>query len=96
MNQTLRRVKAPKCFSLESYKYYFPENQISNVWATLEKCYGPVRRDENFSVKEIQASAFIFRALFEGNPITVIYKRRCQDNDVRRLHELLGFDHGGV
>ena len=93
MIRTLRRVKAHRCITPEAYKYYFPGNQVSEIWALLEEKYGPVRRDEIFHVMEIRSSAFIFRALFKGNPITVIRKRRCLDDDVRNLHEVIGFDH---
>ena len=58
----------------------------------LEQEYGSVRRDETFRIMEIRSGAFIFRALFKGNPITVIRKRRCGAEDVRSLHEMIGFN----
>ena len=93
MSRTLRRVKAHRCTGPDTYKYYFRGNQVSEIWTLLEEKFGPVRRDENFRVMEIRSSAFIFRALFEGNPITVMRRRRCRDDDVRNLHEVIGFDH---
>jgi len=96
MIQTLRRVKAHRCITPVAYKYYFLGEQVSDVWTLLEEKYGPVRRDDNFHVMEIRSSAFIFRALFNGNPITVIRKRRCLNADVRSLHQTIGFDHGRI
>ncbi len=93
MSRSPRRVKAHRCIGPDTYKYYFRRQQVSEIWRRLEDNYGPVSRDQTFRVLEIRSPAFIFRSLFDGNPLTVIRKRRCSEDDVQRLHDLIGFDH---
>jgi len=91
MSEPLRRIKAYSCIGPDTDKYYLPDDEVAAIWGLLERKYGAVRRDEIFRLMEIRSSAFIFRALFKGNPITVIRKRRCRDEDVADFHEMIGF-----
>jgi len=92
MSQSPQRIKAYSCIGPYTDKYYLPDDQVAAIWASLEQKYGPVRQDETFRIMEIRSSAFIFRALLKGNPITVIRKRRCRAEDINDLHEMIGFD----
>ena len=74
-----------------TFKYFFEKEQVSNIWDQLQERYGPIREKPSFSVMEIESKLFRFRATSVGNPITIIRKRKCTEDDIERLHALIGF-----
>lgn len=82
------REKAVTC-APGTYKYFFDEEEVANIWELLAARYGPIR--ETPYIMEIDCRAFFFRATLDANPILVIRKRRCKPEDVEQLHKLIQF-----
>lgn len=74
-----------------TYKYFLRREDVFPTWERLAAEMGPVKKNEAMKTMEIDGAVFVLRATLLGNPITVVRKRKCTDDDVRRLHELLGF-----
>lgn len=74
-----------------TYKYFLRREDVLSTWARLSAEVGPLRKNEAMKTMEIEGAAFLLRATLLGNPITVVRKRKCTADDVRRLHVLLGF-----
>jgi hypothetical protein len=72
-----------------TYKYFFPEEQVFDIWEHLSQRYGSIQSTSY--MMEIHSPRFIFRSTSEGNPIIVIRRRRCQPVDVEELHQLFEF-----
>lgn len=79
------------CAFRETYKYFFPRERVAEVWGRLEGAYGAIRRNEAFKTMEIECATFLFRSTWLANPITVIRKRGCSEDDVHSLHAIVGF-----
>ncbi len=86
----LDRQRSYACIHPETYKYYFSVDSVMHVWRQLSDRYGDIRHIAGFGTMQIDGSRFLFRSVASGNPITVIRKRRCTEEDVRALHEYLG------
>lgn len=87
----VHRERSYACIHPETYKYFFPVDEVRRVWRTLEEHYGPVETTPGFGVVEIRSERFLFRATRGGNPITVIRRRDCTPSDVATLHERIGY-----
>ena len=74
-----------------TYKYFFDKKEVVDVWARLERRYGPVRRNDVFKTMEIESEHLILRSTFLMNPITVFRKRRCEERDIAELHAIVGY-----
>lgn len=85
------RVKVHTCIHPETYKYYFPEEQVRQIWECLEKQYGKIRKNESFQTMEVESDAFMFRSTWLDNPITVLRKRTCTPQDVEQFHSSVQF-----
>ena len=79
------------CAFRQTYKYYFPRELVQDVWSRLERKYGAIRRNQQFKTMEIECALFSFRSTWLANPITVIRRRHCSEEDVRQFHEVVGF-----
>jgi hypothetical protein len=90
----VRRERSYACIHPETYKYFFPVDEVRRVWGVLEACYGPIETTPGFGVIQIQSARFLFRAVGGGNPITVIRRRGCTEADVAALHERIGYREG--
>ena len=64
---------------------------VSAVWEQLESEFGGRQRIGGFNLIQIDARPFLLRATAAGNPITVVRKRDCRNEDVSRLHQILQF-----
>ena len=72
-----------------TFKYFFPEDKVFEIWEKLEKRYGPITTTAY--VMQIHSPAFVFRSSPDGNPIIVMRRRRCTEDDIHELHELFNF-----
>lgn len=79
------------CIHPQTYKYYFPREQIEAVWRALQRSYGPAVHNPGFGTIGIQTPALIFRSTAAGNPITVFRRRKCRQRDIDEFHALVGF-----
>ena len=79
------------CIHPQTYKYYFPREQVGEVWQRLQKVYGPTTSNPGFGTISIQTPRLIFRATAAGNPITVLRRRKCEQKDIDEFHALVGF-----
>src|SRR4051812_47717617 len=75
------RYKAQACIHSETYKYFFAPKSLPSLWKKLVKKYGKIELNEVLKVKSINSAKFLFRAVYAGNPITVIRKRKCTLRD---------------
>lgn len=87
----VHRERSYACIHPETYKYFFDAGEVRRIWGVLEECYGPLHSTPGFGVLEIQSERFLFRAVGGGNPITVIRRRSCTEDDVVTLHQRIGF-----
>lgn len=85
------RERSYACIHPLTYKYFVGRDAIATVWERLAARYGEVQRNSAFGVMEIRAPRFWIRAIWGGNPITVIRRRGCDSDDVRELHEIIGY-----
>jgi len=79
------------CIHPETYKYYFARDEVSAVWARLTAAYGAPRELRSVHVVEIETPRLLLRATRAKNPITVIRKRCCTDDDIAGLHVILAY-----
>lgn len=86
------RELVPMCATKDTYKYFLARDAVEPTWTRLASRYGEVRRNESFKTIEIECDKFFLRSTWLANPITVIRKRGCSENDVREFHSLLGFE----
>jgi len=75
-----------------TFKYFFGRGDVVSVWDRLVVRYGPIKRNEAMKTMEIESERFILRSTLLANPITVIRKRRCTEDDVNELHAVLAFE----
>jgi hypothetical protein len=85
------REKVLACSRGGTFKYFFPREEVGDVWRRLELHYGPIRKNDAMKTMEIESERFIFRATLLANPITVFRKRKCVDEDVAHFHTLVGY-----
>jgi hypothetical protein len=82
------------CIHPETYKYFFARAQVAAVWARLIDAYGAPRALPSVHVVEIETPRLLLRATSAKNPITVIRKRACTDEDIARLHVIFEYSGG--
>ncbi len=85
------REKVIACERGGTFKYFLAADRVTATWAALAATYGEVKRDPARATVEIVSRAFIVRATLLGNPITIMRKRACTDEDIGALHAILGF-----
>ena len=79
------------CIHPETYKYYFARAEVAAVWTRLQAAYGAPRLLPSVHVVEIETPRLLLRATRARNPITVIRKRACTEDDIAGLHVLFAF-----
>jgi hypothetical protein len=76
-----------------TFKYFVPREHVAAVWRRLAEAFGPIVRDPVMKTMQIESPALMFRSTLLANPITVIRKRKCTEEDIARMHELVGYDY---
>lgn len=82
------------CIHPQTYKYFFSREQVAAVWARLIAAYGAPRVLPSVHVVEIETPRLLLRATSAKNPITVIRKRSCTDEDIAGLHVIFEYPEG--
>lgn len=80
------------CATPQTYKYWLPRDQVSQIWTQLIRDYGPLHRNKAFGTQELHTPQLIIRATRMGNPLTVFRARRCTQADLDHFHALVNFD----
>jgi len=88
---TVHRRLDPMCAQADTYKYFLAPERVSSVWAELARTFGEIRRNEAMALQEIHARPFILRASKAGNPITVVRRHLCSEQDLHTFHRLIGY-----
>lgn len=86
------RLRHHACIHPDTYKYFLPPDRVRAVWHELELQFGLIEKVAGFGTSQINAENLFLRTTAAGNPITVIRKRATTEDDIRRLHAILGFD----
>lgn len=84
------------CIHPETYKYYFARAEVAAVWTRLTTAYGAPRTLASVHVVEIETPHLLLRATRAQNPITVIRKRSCTEDDIAGLHVLFAYPEASV